>query len=65
MAAARIQRWALYLGGYKYKLHYVPGKQLLNSDALSRLPQQATGDGGEGEPPEYVLALESLDERVV
>ncbi|XP_040358591.1 uncharacterized protein LOC121047437, partial [Ixodes scapularis] len=37
MAAARIQRWALYLGGYRYKLHYVPGKQLLNSDALSRL----------------------------
>lgn len=65
MAAARIQRWALYLGGYKYKLQYVPGKQLLNSDALSRLPQQATGDGGEGEPPEYVLALESLDEGVV
>ncbi|XP_049529021.1 uncharacterized protein LOC125947782 [Dermacentor silvarum] len=65
MVAARIQRWALYLGGYKYKLQYVPGKQLLNSDALSRLPQQATGDGGEGEPPEYVLALESLDEGVV
>nr|XP_054926433.1 uncharacterized protein LOC129384873 [Dermacentor andersoni] len=25
MAATRIQRWALYLGGYKYKLQYVPG----------------------------------------
>ncbi|XP_077519817.1 uncharacterized protein LOC144129539 [Amblyomma americanum] len=48
MAAARIQRWAVYLGGYNYKLQYVPGKQLLNSDALSRLTQQTTRDGGEG-----------------
>ncbi|XP_075560041.1 protein 5NUC-like [Dermacentor variabilis] len=38
MAAARIQRWALFLGGYQYKLQYVPGKQLLTADALSRLP---------------------------
>ncbi|XP_077497546.1 uncharacterized protein LOC144108139 isoform X2 [Amblyomma americanum] len=48
MTAARIQRWALYLGGYNYKLQYVPGKQLLNSDALSRLTQQTTRDRGEG-----------------
>ncbi|XP_040360851.1 uncharacterized protein LOC121048498 [Ixodes scapularis] len=51
MAAARIQRWALYLGGYRYKLHYVPGKQLLNSDALSRLPMLATEPEDE-EPPQ-------------
>ncbi|XP_040361083.1 uncharacterized protein LOC121048619, partial [Ixodes scapularis] len=38
MAAAKIQRWALDLGGYRYKLHYVPEKQLLNSDGFSRLP---------------------------
>ncbi|XP_070382339.1 uncharacterized protein [Dermacentor albipictus] len=46
--AARIQRWVLYLGCYKYKLQFVPGKQLRNSDALSRLPQQTTGEGVEG-----------------
>ncbi|XP_075553468.1 uncharacterized protein LOC142586094 [Dermacentor variabilis] len=26
LAAARIQRWALYLGGFRYKLQYSPGK---------------------------------------
>ncbi|XP_049275478.1 uncharacterized protein LOC119405848 [Rhipicephalus sanguineus] len=26
LAAARIQRWALYLGGFRYKLQYYPGK---------------------------------------
>ncbi|XP_042144982.1 uncharacterized protein LOC121048276 [Ixodes scapularis] len=51
MPAARIQRWALYLGGYRYKLHYVPGKQLLNSDALSRLPMLST-EPEDDEPPQ-------------
>ncbi|XP_077496968.1 uncharacterized protein LOC144107710 [Amblyomma americanum] len=48
MAAARNQRWSLYLGAYNYKLQYIPGTQLLNADALSRLPLQTTRDGGEG-----------------
>ncbi|XP_040358991.2 uncharacterized protein LOC121047641, partial [Ixodes scapularis] len=52
MAAARIQRWALYLGGYRYKLHYVPGKQLLNSDALSRLPMLSTEPEDDGDRTE-------------
>ncbi|KAM7284976.1 uncharacterized protein ISCGN_031970 [Ixodes scapularis] len=65
MPAARIQRWALYLGGYRYKLHYVPGKQLLNSDALSRLPMLSTEPEDDGEPPEYVLSLQTLDDGVV
>ncbi|XP_077497779.1 uncharacterized protein LOC144108411 [Amblyomma americanum] len=26
LAASRIQRWALYLGGFRYKLQYSPGK---------------------------------------
>ncbi|XP_049515229.1 uncharacterized protein LOC125941608 isoform X2 [Dermacentor silvarum] len=64
MAAARIQRWALSLGGYQYKLQYVPGKQLLTADALSRLPVEATGPTLDGDPPEYVLSLEALDEGV-
>ncbi|XP_077511870.1 uncharacterized protein LOC144122168 [Amblyomma americanum] len=62
MAAARIQRWALFLGGYQYKLQYVPGKQLLTADALSRLPAPTMEPGTDGEPPEYVLSLESLEE---
>ncbi|XP_075742511.1 uncharacterized protein LOC142796223 [Rhipicephalus microplus] len=42
MAAARIQRWALQLGAYRYQLQYAPGRQMLNADALSRLPLQTT-----------------------
>ncbi|XP_077501965.1 uncharacterized protein LOC144112989 [Amblyomma americanum] len=41
MAAARIQRWAHHLGAYRYLLQYAPGRQMLNADALSRLPQQS------------------------
>ncbi|XP_077528611.1 uncharacterized protein LOC144141005 [Haemaphysalis longicornis] len=40
LAAALIQRWALYLNGFRYKLHYSPGKLLLNADTLSQLPLQ-------------------------
>ncbi|XP_075527364.1 uncharacterized protein LOC142559684 [Dermacentor variabilis] len=42
MAAARIQRWALHLGAYRYRLQYAPGRQMLNADALSRLPQRSS-----------------------
>ncbi|XP_075732178.1 uncharacterized protein K02A2.6 isoform X2 [Rhipicephalus microplus] len=65
LAAARIQRWALYLGGYRYTLQYTPGKQLLNADALSRLPLRSTEADDVGEPPEYVLALDNFDDGVI
>lgn len=65
MAAARIQRWALYLGGYSYKLQYVLGRQLLNSDALSGLSLRSTEPAADCEPQEYVLTLEGSDEGVV
>ncbi|XP_077544530.1 uncharacterized protein LOC144157052 [Haemaphysalis longicornis] len=66
MAAARIQRWALFLGGYQYKLQHFPGKQLLAADALSRLPAPTVAEPvAEGDPPEYVLSLEALDEGIV
>ncbi|XP_037505909.1 uncharacterized protein K02A2.6-like [Rhipicephalus sanguineus] len=38
MAAARIQRWAITLGAYRYRLQHKPGRLLYNADALSRLP---------------------------
>lgn len=37
-AAARIQRWALTLGAYSYRIQYKPGQANQNADALSRLP---------------------------
>ena len=41
LAAARLQRWALILGGYEYKLEHVAGKRNTNADCMSRLPVSA------------------------
>ena len=38
LASARLQRWALILGAYNYRLQYRPGSQLSHADGLSRLP---------------------------
>ncbi|XP_077534769.1 uncharacterized protein LOC144146715 [Haemaphysalis longicornis] len=66
MAAARIQRWALLLGAYKYKLQYKPGKFMLNADALSRLPQSLEQELQDAEDTaEYVLVVDQWDEPAV
>jgi hypothetical protein len=41
-ASARVQRWALLLSAYDYKLMYRWGLENGNADALSRLPKLAT-----------------------
>lgn len=38
MTSARLQRWALILGGHSYSIVYRAGKENANADALSRLP---------------------------
>lgn len=40
VAAARLQRWAVQLSMFNYKIVYRPGKKMGNVDALSRLPIQ-------------------------
>ena len=42
MASARIQRWAILLGGYHYCIEYKPGQQNANADAFSWLPFSTT-----------------------
>ena len=38
LAAARMQRWALILSVYQYKIQYIPGEQNNCADCMSRLP---------------------------
>ena len=38
LASARIQRWALTLSAYNYRICYKPGSENSNADVLSRLP---------------------------
>lgn len=45
VAAARLQRWGIFLSMYDYKIEYKSAKNLSNADALSRLPVNgATGE---------------------
>ena len=38
LAAARMQRWALILSAYQYRIQYIPGEQNNCADCMSRLP---------------------------
>lgn len=38
IAASRLQRWAIFLAMYDYKIVYKKGSKMNNADALSRLP---------------------------
>ncbi|KAG8180416.1 hypothetical protein JTE90_022765 [Oedothorax gibbosus] len=64
VAAARIQRWALTLAAYAYKIKFKPGKDHCNADAFSRLPVPENCQ----EPPqpaELVLMMQILDDSPV
>src|SRR5207253_10181710 len=37
-AAARIQRWALFLSGYRFSISHIKGSTNVVADSLSRLP---------------------------
>jgi len=38
LAAARMQRWALVLSAYQYKMQHIPGNQNYCANYMSRLP---------------------------
>ena len=42
LATARLQRWAIFLLGYRYNLEFRPTGKHCNADGLSRLPRAGT-----------------------
>ena len=42
LAAARMQRWALILSAYTYKIEFIEGSANQCADCLSRLPRSTT-----------------------
>lgn len=61
MASSRIQRWALTLGAYNYKMVFRAGKLQANADALSRLPLRGP-ELDVPTPGDTVLMLQTLDQ---
>jgi len=45
-----MQRWALILSGYQYKIEYIPSKENTNADMLSRLPVDKPDSASLDEP---------------
>ena len=60
MASARIQRWAILLGGYHYRIEYKPGQQNEYADTFSRLPL-STIPQEVPIPPEIIHMMEHID----
>ncbi|KAJ8346761.1 hypothetical protein SKAU_G00281620 [Synaphobranchus kaupii] len=62
IAAARLQRWALFLGAYTYTIEFKGTKQHGNADGLSRLPHDSHPVEDTTDPAEafHLTQLESL-----
>ena len=57
LAAARMQRWALFLSAYSYTIRFRPTQAHGNADALSRLPMpDTTPIGNPSDPSIFNLA---------
>lgn len=63
MGSPRVQRWAVMLQAYQYKIEYKPGKCHQNADALSRLPMPGNGEPDDND--DQVLMMELMDDLPV
>ena len=63
-AAGRIQRWALILANYEYKILFRPTHKHSNADALSRLPSPTTSVE-EPVPTELILLMEAIEKMPI
>lgn len=57
MAAHRLQRYAVLLSGYSYKIECINGVNNGNSDALSRLPIKDSNNINDTESDNYFINL--------
>ena len=60
LASARLQRWALLLGAYDYKLEYMSACQLRHADGLSRLPLPES-PANTPVPGETILLVDNME----
>ena len=60
LASARLQRWALLLGAYDYKLEYMSACQLRHADGLSRLPLPES-PANTPVPGETILPVDNME----
>ncbi|XP_046750596.1 uncharacterized protein K02A2.6-like [Diprion similis] len=54
-AASRLQRWAYFLSGFRYKIEYIKSECSRNCNALSRLPVDETNIFGAEFTPVYYV----------
>ncbi|UYV65502.1 K02A2.6-like [Cordylochernes scorpioides] len=68
IAANRIQRWAIILSAYQYKIEYIKGTSNTEADVLSRLPMftpEQNPKEHDSEPVEMVLLMDASDSSPV
>ena len=60
IAAARMQRWALHLAGYQYRIQFKSSKENANADALSRLPVDSAKSSHSDEVPINMMSIKEF-----
>lgn len=65
MTVARIQRWAVILSGYGYRIEYRTGTSNANADAMSRVSLLADQKQLEEQLREIIASMEELDDDLV